>query len=134
MRSGVRCKQYSKEELAKINSEPDRLGLSEEREKIVKDMREQITLESRTGSWPPRVFYGFDVDTMELLTKRVDSNVALYLNGSNISEKAARTELWRWYLIFKVLQPDAQVPSNPCKYLFSVSKLFRSKDIQSRLA
>ena len=110
------CKQYSAQELVKINSESNRHGVSRERIEVVKKMREQIEKALKKGG-PPAVF---DVNTMELLTKRVDSNVTTYINGSDTPEKTAESELWKWYLIFKQLHPDEEVPLNPCKSLSPV--------------
>lgn len=130
VRSGGSCKRYSDQELITVNSNSNRHGVSEKCEEIVENMRDRVVKAMKKSDGPPVVF---DDQTMELLTKRVYSNVALYINGSDTPEKTARSELWKWYLIFKQLQPDAEVPLNPCKYLVPISKVSRSKDIQSRL-
>ena len=62
----------------------------------------------------------------DVLKQRVDSNVSLYINGSNTTEKIARSQLWRWYLIFKKLRPDDEVPKNPCRFCFIFLKRSKS--------
>lgn len=124
------CKIYSTQDLAAMNSEPNRHGVSEKRKEVIENMRDQVEKAMKKSGGPPLVF---DFNTMELLTKRVNSNVTGYINGSDTSEKTARSELWKWYLIFKQLQPDAEVPLNPCKCLHPIWKVYSSEDVQSRL-
>jgi hypothetical protein len=101
-------------ELEELNKEPNRLGISRECKKAIEALRKRIDKETKGGK--PPVLH--DDDTMTLLKQRVDSNVWLYINGSNTSEKTARSELWKWYLIFKKLRPDDELPRNPCKFCF----------------
>ncbi|CAN9192164.1 unnamed protein product [Alternaria alternata] len=96
-------------ELEELNREPNRLGISRECKKAIKVLRNRIDKETKGGK--PPAFH--DDDTMTLLKQRVDSNVSLYINGSDASEKTARSELWKWYLIFKKLRPDDELPRNP---------------------
>ncbi|OAG00174.1 uncharacterized protein CC84DRAFT_1180971 [Paraphaeosphaeria sporulosa] len=91
LKFGGRCGQYSAQDLAVI-------------------MRDLVEMAMKKDGEPPAIF---DVHTMELLRGRVYSNFAQHINGSDTREKTAPAELWKWYLIFKQLQPDAKVPWNP---------------------
>jgi hypothetical protein len=97
-----------------MNRIPNRRGISVQGREAVEKIREEINREK--GS--PRC----EDDAMRLLKKRVDSNISLYINGSNTSEQTARSELWKWYLIFKQLRPDDEVPPNPCRVPITVFK------------
>lgn len=103
------CRVLSSVELEDFNGKPNRLGISLECKEAVDDLRKRIEKETKGDKMP--AFY--NSDTMTLLKQRVDSNVLLYINGSNTSEKTARSQLWRWYLIFKKLRPDDELPRNP---------------------
>jgi hypothetical protein len=70
---------------------------------------------------------------MALLEQRVDSNVSLYINGSKTNEKTARSELWKWYLIFKKLRPDDEIPINPCRFCFVFLRCSKSYIYSSHL-
>ena len=102
----------SSAELEELNKEPNRLGISLECKEAIDDLRKSIDKVTKGDKMP--AFY--DSETMALLKQRVDSNVLLYINGSNTSEKTARSQLWKWYLIFKKLRPDDEVPKNPCRF------------------
>lgn len=93
---------------------PNRRGISSQSKDAVEKIREEINREK--GS--PRC----EDDTRILLKERVDSNISLYINGSNTSEQTARSELWKWYLIFKQLRPDDEVPLNPCRVHITIFK------------
>lgn len=99
------CVEHSLEELQELNRRPNSLGITEQRKVAIDSIRAKI----RNGKVP----HIYDDDTMALLNQRVESNILLYINGSDITEKAARTELWKWYIIFKQLRPDDEVPLNP---------------------
>ena len=117
------CKRYSSQELLKMNSESNRHGVSIERKAHIEMRRPQIKKALIRGA-PPRIF---DENTMELLEKRVFSNVVLYINDSDTSEKTARSELWTWYIIFNELHPDEEEPLNPSKQLLSDIKSLHLK-------
>ncbi|RYO11928.1 hypothetical protein AA0111_g12693 [Alternaria arborescens] len=103
------CRKLIPLELEELNRIPNRLGISRECKKAIEVLRKRIEKETKGGK-PPALH---DDDTMTLLEQRVDSNVSLYINGSNASEKTARSELWKWYFIFKKLRPDDELPRNP---------------------
>jgi hypothetical protein len=97
--------KHSPEELQELNRRPNSLGITEQRKVDIDAMRGKI----KNGKAP--LIYN---DTMILLELRVESNIQLYFNGSNITAKAAKTELKKWYIIFKQLRPNDEVPLNPC--------------------
>jgi hypothetical protein len=101
------CVKHNPEELQELNRRPNSLGITEERKVYIDAIRGKI----KNG----KVKRIYNDDTMALLELRVENNIQLYINGSNLTEKAARTELWKWYIIFKELRPDDEVPLNPCK-------------------
>ncbi|ORY11511.1 hypothetical protein BCR34DRAFT_601295 [Clohesyomyces aquaticus] len=99
------CVDHSPEELQLLNRRANSMGITELRKAEIDTIRKQ----TKNGR-APRIY---DDSTMELLKGRVESNVSNYINGSDITEKAARTELWKWYIIFRQLRPDDEVPTNP---------------------
>jgi hypothetical protein len=101
-------------ELEELNREPNRLGISLECKEAIDDLRKRIEKDTKGDKLPAL----HNDDIMALLKQRVDSNVLLYINGSKTSEKTARSQLWRWYLIFKKLRPDDEIPRNPCRSCF----------------
>lgn len=103
--SGV-CIEHSLEELEDLNRRPKSLGITEQKKEDIDKIRAKI----KNGKVP----HIYDDDTMELLKQRVESNILLYINESNMTHKAARTDLWKYYIIFKQLRPDSEVPLNPC--------------------
>jgi len=103
------CRVLSSVELEDFNREPNRLGISLECKETIDDLRKRIEKETKGDKMPAL----HDSETMALLKQRVDSNVLLYINGSNTNERTARSELWKWYLIFKRLRPDDELPRNP---------------------
>lgn len=112
------CRALSDAELKEFNREPNRLGISLECEDAVEKIRNYINKGMRGKKLP--AFRDGDIEKLlnqrvdvNVLNQRVDSNVLLYINGSNTNEKTARSELWKWYLIFKKLRPDDELPRNP---------------------
>ncbi|CAN9164736.1 unnamed protein product [Alternaria sp. RS040] len=104
--------------LEEFNREPNKLGISLECEAAVEKIRTYINKETKGDKLP--VFRDGDIEKLlksrvdiNALKQRVDSNVLLYINGSNTNEGTARSELWKWYLIFKKLRPDDELPRNP---------------------
>lgn len=117
-------------ELEELNREPNGLGISLERKEAIDNLRNCIDKAMKSDTLPPL----HSGETMTLLKRRVDSNVLLYINGSNTSEKTARSQLWKWYLIFKQLRPDDEVPRNPCKFCFVSLRPSKSYIYSSRLS
>jgi len=109
------CQKLSALELEEKNWEPNRHGISIERKEAIDKIRDEIS----KGKVPRH----YDNNTMAMLKQRVESNVSLYVNGSDTSEGTAKSELWKWYLIFKQLRPDDEVPMNPCRFHLTVFKL-----------
>ncbi|CAN9473488.1 unnamed protein product [Alternaria alternata] len=116
------------------NREPNRLGISLKCEAAVENIRTYIDKEMKGKNLP--ALRGGDVEELlkqrvdiNVLKQRVDSNVLLYINGSNTNEKTARSELWKWYLIFKKLRPDDELPRNP----FSPAQVLAEPDGRSRV-
>jgi hypothetical protein len=112
------CRAPSDVEQEDFNREPNRLGISLECEDAVEEIRTYIDKEMKGKKLP--ALRGGDIEKLlsqrvdiNVLNQRVDSNVLLYINGSYINEKTARSELWKWYLIFKKLRPDDELPENP---------------------
>jgi hypothetical protein len=113
------CRAPSDVEQEDFNREPNRLGISLECEIAVEKIRTYIDKEMKGKKLP--VLRDDDIENLleqrvdiNVLKQRVDSNVLLYINGSsNTNEKTARSELWKWYLIFKKLRPDDELPRNP---------------------
>ena len=111
------------------NSEPNSLGISVQCGKDVEKIRSDIDKQLKKGN----DVSGFhDEPTMAILKKRMESNVALYINGSDAKEKTARSELWKWYLIFKKLRPSDEIPLNPCEIHFPVLSISASNVLSSR--
>jgi hypothetical protein len=112
------CRALSDVELEDFNREPNRLGISLECEAAVEKIRTYIDKETKGRKLP--VLRDGEIEKLlnqrvdiNVLNQRVDSNVLLYINGSNTNEKTARSELWKWYLIFKKLRPDDDLPRDP---------------------
>jgi hypothetical protein len=112
------CRALSDVELEEYNREPNRRGISLECKNAIEKIRKYIEKEMK-GDKLPALREG-DIEKLlkqrvdiNVLKQRVDSNLLLYINGSNTSEKTARSELWKWYLIFKKLRPDDEFPINP---------------------
>jgi len=105
--SRISCQILSESELERKNREASCQGISEECKEAVEKIRDDIN----KGKVPTR----HDDATMQVLRRRVESNVDRYINGSNTPRKTAISELWKWYLIFKELRPDDEVPMNPCR-------------------
>ncbi|CAN9182537.1 unnamed protein product [Alternaria alternata] len=106
------------DELEEFNREPNRRGISLECKDAIEKIRNYIDKETRGNKLP--VLRDGDIEKLlkqrvdiNALKQRVDSNVLLYINGSNTNERTARSELWKWYLIFKRLRPDDELPRNP---------------------
>jgi hypothetical protein len=112
------CRALSDVELEEFNREPNRRGISLECKDAIEKIRNYIDKETRGNKLPVLRDGGIEkllkqrVD-INALKQRVDSNVLLYINGSNTNERTARSELWKWYLIFKRLRPDDELPRNP---------------------
>lgn len=112
------CRALSDVELKECNWEPNRRGISRECKVAIEKIRKYIEKETRKDRL--RVLRDGEIEKLleqrvdiNVLKQRVDSNVSLYINGSNTNERTARSELWKWYLIFKKLRPDDELPENP---------------------
>lgn len=101
------CITHSDEDLIRLNRHPQTLGLSEKMKEDIDKLRSKLTLSNL-----PKYC---DEPTLKSIRSRVESNLHLYMNGSSITESSARLELWKWYIIFKRLRPDDEIPSNPCQ-------------------
>ena len=112
VRGVIPCQTLSSVELEEFNREPNTLGISLECKKAIDHLRNRVDKEMKVNKVP--VLY--DGETMALLRQRVESNLLLYINGSQTSEKTARSQLWKWYFIFKHLRPDDEIPRNPCEF------------------
>jgi hypothetical protein len=114
----IPCRTLSSVELEDLNREPKTLGISLDCKEAIDDLRNRIDKEMKVNKVPAL----YNSETMTLLKQRVESNLLLYINGSQTSEKTARSQLWKWYLIFKHLRPDDKVPKNPCKFYLVILK------------